>query len=327
MRAHDHVDECALLDKLRRCIRSSIHTALVIDAVRASIGAPTPLELLQAPSFRMFFRSMEVVWPYLLSAALALPDALRWRPIHLPEILGYIATALRKSLMFALFCGCAFGDVAAMGASLLLALGLHASTAASCSAFTMLVMLSLDARFFSLDTKMVLCVVSALAPLFPPEQGSAAAKATAHTPLIVDAPELQEPEAPTYGGEIVCDKPPPPKAPATGHKANVTTTATGQVIEQCETVSLPGLNIQWPFSQLILSGVKTVEVRSYALGCRNIARPGVEMWLVETPGDAKAISKGWVHQSDSVVAPQPKHAQIVGTVTFSAVEGGEVAST
>ena len=58
------------------------------------------------------------------------------------------------------------------------------------------------------------------------------------------------------------------------------------------TLSLPGLNINWPFSQLILAGVKTVEVRSYALGYKNIARPGVEMWLVETPGIANAIPKG-----------------------------------
>ncbi len=52
-------------------------------------------------------------------------------------------------------------------------LGLHGSTAASCRAFSMLVMLSLDARFFSVEGKVPLCVVSALAPLFPPRKAPA----------------------------------------------------------------------------------------------------------------------------------------------------------
>ncbi len=100
----------------------------------------------------------------------------------------------------------------------------------------------------------------------------------------------------------------------------MTPSVTAHAVARCESVSYPGLNVQWPFSQLILPGVKTIEVRSYALGWRNIARPGVEMWLVETLGDANAISKGWVLQGDAAVEPRPKHAQIVGTVTFSAVE-------
>jgi len=83
------------------------------------------------------------------------------------------------------------------------------------------------------------------------------------------------------------------------------------------TLSLPGLNINWPFSQLILAGLKTVEVRDYALGYRNIAKPDVEMWLVETPAIANAISKGWVLDGGAAVAPRPTVAQIVGTVTFS----------
>ena len=53
----------------------------------------------------------------------------------------------------------------------------------------------------------------------------------------------------------------------------------------------------------------------------NIAHANVEMWLVETAGKANAMSKGWVHTGEDrstwVVAPRPKIAQIVGTVTFS----------
>ena len=83
------------------------------------------------------------------------------------------------------------------------------------------------------------------------------------------------------------------------------------------TLSLPGLKIYWPSSQLILGGVKSVEARPYALGFRNIARPDVEMWLVETPSQGYAISNGWVFADGAAVAPMPEKAQIVGTVTFS----------
>ena len=85
-----------------------------------------------------------------------------------------------------------------------------------------------------------------------------------------------------------------------GHMSEYTSSATGQELGGSTTsdaglgatLSLPGLNINWPFSQLILAGVKTIEVRSYALGYRNIPQPAVEMWLVETPAFANAISKG-----------------------------------
>ena len=37
------------------------------------------------------------------------------------------------------------------------------------------------------------------------------------------------------------------------------------------TLCLRGLNIQWPFSQLVLLGYKTKEIRNYDLGHRSIA--------------------------------------------------------
>ena len=43
---------------------------------------------------------------------------------------------------------------------------------------------------------------------------------------------------------------------------------------------LSALNVQWPFSQLLLLGLKRKEARKYALGNRGI-NVG-EMWLVET---------------------------------------------
>ena len=83
---------------------------------------------------------------------------------------------------------------------------------------------------------------------------------------------------------------------------------------------MSGININWPFSQLILAGVKTVEVRSYALGYRNVAQPDVEMWLVETPGPFRGSSLaalGSALLGDTVCGSQPQIAHIVGTVTFS----------
>jgi len=43
----------------------------------------------------------------------------------------------------------------------------------------------------------------------------------------------------------------------------------------------PGINIQWPYSELILQGVKTIETRTYPIPEKYI---GKEMVLIETPG-------------------------------------------
>ena len=82
-------------------------------------------------------------------------------------------------------------------------------------------------------------------------------------------------------------------------------------------LSLPGLNIQWPFSQLIVMGVKKVEARRYDLGWRRIAEARREMWLVETPGNHKSLRSGWAIAGDNVVAERPEVARIVATIVFS----------
>ena len=76
---------------------------------------------------------------------------------------------------------------------------------------------------------------------------------------------------------------------------------------------LRGLNIQYPFSQLILTGDKTIEARRYALGHLNIARPGEEQFIIETPG--KGVSAALV--GEAAVGPRPRVAQVVGTAIFS----------
>lgn len=58
-----------------------------------------------------------------------------------------------------------------------------------------------------------------------------------------------------------------------------------------------GLNIQAPWSTLLINGQKTVETRSYALPKR---LEGVELALIETPGKSAKFK-----------------SRIIGTITFS----------
>lgn len=43
---------------------------------------------------------------------------------------------------------------------------------------------------------------------------------------------------------------------------------------------LPGINIQWPISEMIIDGEKTIETRKYAILDKYI---GQELALIETP--------------------------------------------
>ena len=88
----------------------------------------------------------------------------------LPCYAPLVESMLRTCLWCVLLHGCALGDVAAAGTCILGMLAQHCSTAASCRAFSMLVVLGLDARSFSLEGKVLLCAVVAVAPLFPPKK-------------------------------------------------------------------------------------------------------------------------------------------------------------
>lgn len=64
---------------------------------------------------------------------------------------------------------------------------------------------------------------------------------------------------------------------------------------------VPGVHIRWPWSQLIATGEKTIETRSYPLPAKYI---GVELAIIETAGK-RAAEAGF------------KSARIIGTVTFT----------
>ena len=120
-----------------------------------------------------------VVW---IQTSYRLPEMTRW-PVEavvarlpvlgLPCCSPLVESMLRTCFWCVLMRGCALGDVAATGTCILWMLTLHGSTLASCRAFSMLVMLGLDARSFSLEGKVLLCAVVAVAPLFPPKIAAA----------------------------------------------------------------------------------------------------------------------------------------------------------
>jgi len=65
---------------------------------------------------------------------------------------------------------------------------------------------------------------------------------------------------------------------------------------------VPGIHIQWPWSQLILSGEKKVETRSYPLPKKYI---GKTLAIIETPGPRGKSAAGIVK------------SRIIGVVEFS----------
>lgn len=65
---------------------------------------------------------------------------------------------------------------------------------------------------------------------------------------------------------------------------------------------IPGINIQWPWSQLLLVGKKTIETRSYSLPEKF---RDVELAVIETPGPRGKKEAGILE------------SRIIGTIVFS----------
>jgi hypothetical protein len=68
-----------------------------------------------------------------------------------------------------------------------------------------------------------------------------------------------------------------------------------------------GLEVQQPFSQLLLAGTKTIETRAYSLPAALLGRP---ITLIETP-------QGVARQSSLGNADSKPDAKVIGTITFS----------
>ena len=54
-----------------------------------------------------------------------------------------------------------------------------------------------------------------------------------------------------------------------------------EVLAKSQKRTLPGINIQWPISELILSGKKTIETRTYPIPDKYLNQ---DMYMIETPG-------------------------------------------
>ena len=78
-------------------------------------------------------------------------------------------------------------------------------------------------------------------------------------------------------------------------------------------MSLCGLNIQYPWSRLIMAGRKTTEVRKFALGHYSCFSEGDQIFLIETLG--RGSTEGAI--VDVEVGPPPSEAQVLGVVTFA----------
>ena len=81
------------------------------------------------------------------------------------------------------------------------------------------------------------------------------------------------------------------------------------------TLTLPGLNLQWPFSRLLLTGQKTIEVRKYPL-FRSIQDCSSMAFIVETPGESNDAFAVAVGTGLEQLSPRPVKAQIIGVARF-----------
>ena len=82
---------------------------------------------------------------------------------------------------------------------------------------------------------------------------------------------------------------------------------------------LRSINIQWPYSQLLLLRQKVVETRPYPMHTKNTiygrTSPGEVMWLIETPGCARnARSTDDTHST--IPKLRPSQAHVVGLICF-----------
>ena len=78
-------------------------------------------------------------------------------------------------------------------------------------------------------------------------------------------------------------------------------------------LELCGVNVQYPWSPLILAGVKAVEVRKYPLGRYPSFIAGQVLFLIETPG------QGFTQDADCAidVGAPPEKARVIGVVRIS----------
>ncbi|CAE6960988.1 unnamed protein product [Symbiodinium natans] len=89
--------------------------------------------------------------------------------------------------------------------------------------------------------------------------------------------------------------------------------APAGVVSSSETLCLCGLNVQYPWSRLLMAGRKTMEVRKYALGKYRCFSAGEQLFLIETLGSGSTQGA----MVDIAMAPAPLKAQVLGVIVFA----------
>ena len=79
---------------------------------------------------------------------------------------------------------------------------------------------------------------------------------------------------------------------------------------------LPGLCVDYPFSQLLLTGYATLLVRGRDLGDAGHVRARENAWLIETPGPRVQPNKSAVI-GEANVGERKSSARIIGVISFS----------
>ena len=86
---------------------------------------------------------------------------------------------------------------------------------------------------------------------------------------------------------------------------------------QDRTIEARGIYVQWPFSRLLVSGMKLVEDRVYDLGHKNIGLEKQEMFLVETCKKVSLSRDVSVDCSQLEPGPPSGVKRVIGIITFS----------
>ena len=81
------------------------------------------------------------------------------------------------------------------------------------------------------------------------------------------------------------------------------------------TETLRAIFIQWPFASLIMSGIKTREIRKYSVRSKhNPGWRGDRLWLIESPGKGPIANKLALRSNN--VPPRPQSSHVIGIVEF-----------
>ena len=94
---------------------------------------------------------------------------------------------------------------------------------------------------------------------------------------------------------------------------NLPASVSNEVFLSTQRLSLCGLNVQYPWSRLLMLGRKKMEERKYALGHYQCFSEGEQLFLIETVGAGS--TKGAI--VDTEIGPPPSRAQVLGIITFA----------